>query len=59
MPSKKRPHRRWTVDDDNLLKKLVMRNHSTPDIAKRLCRTVHAVYKRASRIGVSMKPRNQ
>lgn len=52
-------HRRWTIDDDCLLKKLVMRNRSTVEIARKLCRTVHAVYKRASRIGLSMRTRNR
>lgn len=48
--------RPWSFADDLQLRLLAARNTPTIIIALRLGRTVAAVYARASRLGISLKP---
>lgn len=49
----------WTPADDARLRELADENTPTRVIGLKLGRTAAAVYARASRIGVSLKPTNQ
>lgn len=49
----------WTPADDARLRELADENTPTRVIGLKLGRTAGAIYARASRIGVSLKPTNQ
>ena len=49
----------WTADDDDRLRELAGENTPTRVIGLKLGRSAAAIYGRASRIGVSLKPTNQ
>lgn len=48
--------RPWTAADDLQLLRLAVQNTPTIIIALRLGRTMAAVYARASRLGISLRP---
>lgn len=50
---------RWTEEDDARLRELVDENTPTRVIGLKLGRTASAIYSRASKLGVSLKPTNQ
>ncbi len=49
----------WTAEDDARLRELADENTPTRVIGLKLGRTAAAIYARASRTGVSLKPTNQ
>lgn len=49
----------WTTDDIATLRKLVRENTPTRVIGLKLGRTEAAIYKKASELGLSLKPTNQ
>ncbi len=49
----------WTSQNENTLKSLVKENTPTRVIGLELGRTPDAIYKKASELGVSLKPTNQ
>lgn len=49
----------WTAEDIATLRKLVKENTPTRVIGLKLGRTEAAIYKKASELGLSLKPTNQ
>lgn len=49
----------WTAEDIATLRKLVRENTPTRVIGLKLGRTEAAIYKKASELGLSLKPTNQ
>ena len=47
--------RRWTIQEDNLLKKLVAEGRTVAPIAKAICRTRPAIHSRSSKLGLRIR----
>lgn len=58
MPARK-SHKRWSQEDIDLLHRLANQNTPTRIIALKLGRTALAVYKKAQKIHLSLRPNNQ
>jgi hypothetical protein len=51
--------KRWTQEDEQLLKQLISENTPTRIIGLKLGRSEDAIYDKASALGLSLKPSNQ
>ena len=51
--------RRWTSDDDKALKAMAKEGKPTPSIAKKLKRSMQAIYIRASANGISLRSKRK
>lgn len=59
MPTKPARHgKKWTSADIKELKRMVRQNLDTDEIARRLQRTVEAIYSKASDESVSLRPKD-
>ena len=54
-PPRRRTVRPWSVEDDNRFRALAENGRSAALIAERLKRTIGSVYKRAIKLGLSLK----
>ena len=54
-----RKGKRWTINDIKKLKKMIREGAKTSEIRKVLGRTKNAIYIQASKIKVSLKPKDR